>query len=83
MNKIIEKFNDIFNYIGFDGCKHFIVSSIIAFTLNLFFSSIISILITVLIGIMKEVIYDKFMKKGTYSNKDILMNVIGSVIGGL
>lgn len=83
MSKIIEKINNVFNYIGFDGCKHIIVSSIIAFILNILLSSISAILITILIGIVKEVIYDKIMNKGTCSKKDVIMNTIGTIIGGL
>lgn len=83
MNKIVEKINNIFNYIGFDGCKHIIMCSIISFVLNIFLPSLIAILITIFIGLLKELIYDKFLGKGTANKKDFVMNIIGSIIGGL
>lgn len=83
MNKIVEKINNVFNYIGFDGCKHIIICSIISFILNIFLPSLIAILITIFIGLLKELVYDRFFGKGTASKKDFFMNIVGSIIGGL
>lgn len=83
MNKIVEKINNVFNYIGFDGCKHIIICSIISFILNIFLPSLIAVLITVFIGLLKELIYDRFLGKGTANKKDFFMNIVGSIIGGL
>ena len=83
MNKIIEKINNVFNYIGFDGCKHIIICSIISFVLNIFLPSLIAILITIFIGLLKELIYDRFLGKGNANKKDFFMFFIGYIIGGL
>lgn len=75
--------NKIFNYFGFDGLKHIICSNLLVSLLQLILPLWIAIIITVVIGIGKELIYDKLMKKGTCDKKDIISNLIGIIIGCL
>lgn len=73
----------IYNYFGQDGLLHIICSSILVGIFNLFFPLLIAIIITAVIGIGKELIYDKLMKKGTCDKKDIISNLIGISLGCL
>lgn len=66
--------------IGADKLKHIVVSAIIAVTLNLFLPWLVAALITLSIGIGKE-IYDKISKKGHPEWKDLLDDLIGILIG--
>lgn len=75
--------NKIFNYFGFDGLIHIICSNLLVSLLQLILPLWIAIIITAVIGIGKEFIWDKLMKKGTCSEKDIISNLIGIIIGCL
>lgn len=68
--------------IGEDKLKHVVVSAIIAVALNLFLPWWIAGLITLSIGIGKEV-YDKVSGKGCAEWKDLLADLIGIIIGVL
>lgn len=79
----MDFFNKIFDYFAFDGCKHIILSSIIVIILSLFIPKLIAALIALIIGLLKEFVYDKYMKKGTFDVKDIISNIVGIIIGVL
>ena len=63
-----------------DKYKHIVVSAIIAVTLNLFLPWWGAALITLAIGIGKEV-YDKVRGKGYAEWKDLLADLVGILIG--
>ena len=63
-----------------DKYKHIVVSAIIAVTLNLILPWWVAALITLTIGIGKE-IYDKASGKGRAEWKDIVCDVAGVIIG--
>ena len=73
----------IYNYFGQDGLLHIICSSILVGIFNLFFPLLIAIIITATIGIGKEIIWDKLLKKGTFDKKDLVSDLIGIIIGCL
>ena len=78
---MVYMLNKLSNYFGTDGLLH-ILCSIVAMTFLGFFLPLwLTIVIVLLIGIGKELIYDKLMGKGTPSWKDLLADVIGIVIG--
>lgn len=68
--------------IGEDKLKHIVVSAIIAVVLNLFLPWWVAALITLAIGIGKEV-YDKVTGKGHSEWKDLLADLVGILIGVL
>lgn len=72
--------NKIFNWMGSDGMMHVILSSIIATVLSLVLPKWIAAIITLTIGIGKEV-YDKVSKKGWAEWKDLVADCIGVLIG--
>lgn len=63
-----------------DKYKHIVVSAIIAVTLNLFLPWWVAGLVTLTIGVGKEV-YDKVSGKGCSEWKDIICDIIGILIG--
>lgn len=73
--------NKIFDYFSFDGCKHIILSAIILIILAIFLPKIIAAAITLGLGLFKEFVYDKYMKKGTFDKKDIVADIVGIIIG--
>lgn len=81
MYNLFVMIDKIYKYFGSDGLLHIICSSIISSLLCLFIPIITSALITVIIGIAKEIIWDKLLKKGTFDKKDIISDLIGTIIG--
>ena len=78
MQKVI---NQIISYFGTDGLLHIIVSAAIAVILRLFIPVWLSAVITMLIGIAKELVWDYALKRGTPQCKDIVADIIGIIIG--
>lgn len=73
--------NKFFDYFGFDGCKHIVLSAIIVAVLALVFPNWMAFVIGLIIGLVKEFVYDKFLGKGTFEKKDMIADLIGCVIG--
>lgn len=71
----------ILSWFGTDGLAHIIVSAVLLLILQVIFPWDISVLVTLFIGITKEMIYDKWMKNGTPQWKDIICDIVGIVIG--
>ena len=67
---------------GSDWMMHVILSSIIVTLLSLVLPKWVAAIITLTIGIGKEV-YDKVSKKGWAEWKDIICDIIGIIIGAL
>lgn len=75
----MKKINELFEMIGFDGCKHIILSSVIVVVVNLFLPTWAAALIALAIGIGKE--YYDYRKKGFVEKKDLMCDAIGVLIG--
>ena len=65
---------------GSDGMSHLILSATIAVVLNLFLPWELAGMITLAVGIGKE-IYDKASGKGCSEVKDIVCDIAGIIIG--
>ena len=65
-----------------DKYKHIVVSAIICVALKLFLPWWVAALITLAIGVGKEV-YDKVSGKGCAEVKDIVCDIVGILIGVL
>jgi hypothetical protein len=63
-----------------DKYKHIVVSAIITVILNIILAWWVAALITLTIGVGKEV-YDKVSGKGNAEWMDLLANVVGILIG--
>lgn len=71
----------ILNWVGTDGLLHIICSVIIVSVLNVLLPLWAAIMITAIVGIGKEFIWDKWLKRGTFEKKDLLCDLIGIIIG--
>lgn len=75
----MNKINKLFELAGFDGCKHIILSSVLAALLSLLVPHIVAVVITFGVGWAKEM-YDQ-RGHGQVQTKDIVCNLIGAIIG--
>lgn len=71
----------ILNYIGQDGLLHILCSIVLVRVIDIFFPLWVAIISTVVIGLAKELIWDKWLGKGTFDKKDLLCDLIGIIIG--
>lgn len=51
--------------------------------LNLILPLWVAVLVAALVGVGKEVVWDKLMKKGTFDKKDLIADAVGIIIGCL
>lgn len=77
----MKKINELFDLAGYDGCKHIIISSVLAAVLSLIVPHIVAVVITFGIGWAKEM-YDQ-RGHGQVQAKDVVCNLIGAIIGAL
>jgi hypothetical protein len=71
----------ILNYIGQDGLLHILCSIVLVRVIDIFFPLWVAIIATVVIGLAKELIWDKWLGKGTFDKKDLLCDLTGIIIG--
>lgn len=71
----------ILNYIGQDGLLHILCCSVLVSVLNLVLPLWWAVPITAFVGIAKEFVWDKWLKKGSFEKKDLLCDLIGIIIG--
>lgn len=71
----------IITCIGQDGLLHIVFSSLIAVVLSLFLPIWVAAIITFAIGLAKELVYDLWLKKGTFELKDLICDAVGIIIG--
>lgn len=78
----MEKLNKLFDMVGFDGCKHIILSAILTVVGKLLLPLWVVCPLVFALGIVKE-IYDKASGKGCAENKDMVCDIVGIIIGAL
>lgn len=81
ISKLLNLVNVVFNYFNFDGCKHIIVSTILVSVFKLFTPVIAAAIVVLAIGIIKGLVLDKYLGKGTCELKDLYANIVGIIIG--
>ena len=69
-------------YFGQDGLLHILCSLVLCAVLGAFLPLWAAVLISLAIGVLKELIWDKLLKKGTPEWKDILADALGILLGG-
>jgi hypothetical protein len=74
--------NEFFEFIALDGCKHIILSAVMAAVLNIFLPTWAAALIALAVGGLKEY-YDYKSGTGQVQVKDVVCDVIGVLIGVL
>ena len=71
----------ILTYFGQDGLLHILCSLVLCAVLAAFLPWWAAALITLAIGITKELVWDRWMKKGTAEWRDIIADVVGVLLG--
>ena len=71
----------ILDYFGVDGLLHIICCMVIMQLLGNFLPLWAAVLITAAIGLGKEFILDRRLKKGTFEKRDLLADAVGIVLG--
>lgn len=72
---------NVLNQIRKDDLLHILFSVIIMTVLKLLLPWWIAALITLIVGILKEIVWDKILEKGTPEWRDIVSDIIGIIIG--
>lgn len=80
MRRQIRKLNSMMRLLAEDKLKHIVVSAIVAVVLNLILPWWVAGLLTLAIGVGKEV-YDKLSGKGHPEWEDLLADLVGILIG--
>lgn len=71
----------ILDYFGVDGLLRIICCMVIMQLLGNFLPLWAAVLITAAIGLGKEFIWDRRLKKGTFEKRDLLADAVGIVLG--
>ena len=69
----------LLKWIGTDGLLHIAVCACIAFVFGRFFNPGLALFAAVFCGVLKEVVWDGWMKRGTFEFKDLICDLIGAV----
>ena len=73
----------VVNYVGTDGLLHILCSAILVGLIDFFFPLYVAIIATFAIGVFKELVWDKWLGRGTFAWKDLLCDLLGILIGCL
>lgn len=73
----------VLDYFGADGLLHMLCSSVLVSVINWFAPLWLAVLATLIVGVGKEIIYDKSMKRGIPQWKDLVADLAGIAIGCL
>ena len=73
----------ILTYFGQDGLLHILCSLVLCAVLAAFLPWWAAALITLAIGIAKELVWDRWLKKGTAEWKDIIADAVGIALGAV
>ena len=71
----------ILGYFGQDGLAHMLVSLILCAVLAAFLPWWAAVLISLAVGFIKELVWDKLLKKGTAEWRDIIADAVGVLLG--
>lgn len=66
--------------LSYDKCLHFIVGVLLASVLVHFLSPLSVLLVSLLIGVSKEVIWDMMMKRGSLEIMDVVYQIAGTLL---
>lgn len=71
----------LLKYFGQDGLAHILVSLVLCTVLGVFLPLWAAVLIVLAIGIAKELVWDRWLKKGTAEWRDIVSDAVGILLG--
>ena len=71
----------ILNWFGQDGLAHVLASLVLCAVLGAFLPLWAAVLVTLAVGFIKELVWDKLLKKGTAEWRDIIADAVGILLG--
>lgn len=71
----------ILTYFGQDGLLHILCSLVLCAVLVAFLPWWAAVLISLAVGFIKELVWDKLLKKGTAEWRDIIADAVGVLLG--
>lgn len=73
----------VLNWFGVDGLAHVLASLVLCAVLGAFLPLWAAVLVTLAVGVAKELVWDMWMKKGTAEWRDMVSDTVGIVLGVL
>lgn len=73
----------LLKYFGQDGLAHILASLVLCAVLGAFLPLWAAVLVTLAVGFIKELVWDKLLKKGTAEWRDMVSDTVGIVLGVL
>ena len=73
----------ILTYFGQDGLLHILCSLVLCAVLGAFLPLWAAVLVTLAVGFIKELVWDKLLKKGTAEWRDIIADAVGIALGAV
>lgn len=71
----------LLKYFGQDGLAHVLASLVLCAVLGAFMPLWAAVLVTLAVGVAKELVWDMWMKKGTAEWRDIIADAVGVLLG--
>lgn len=71
----------LLKYFGQDGLAHILASLVLCAVLGVFLPLWAAVLVTLAVGVAKELVWDKLLKKGTAEWRDIIADAVGILLG--
>lgn len=71
----------ILGYFGQDGLLHILCSLVLCAVLGAFLPLWAAVLVTVAVGISKELVWDRWLNKGTAEWRDMVSDAVGVLLG--
>ena len=71
----------ILGWFGQDGLAHVLASLVLCAVLGAFMPLWAAVLVTLAVGVAKELVWDMWMKKGTAEWRDIIADAVGVLLG--
>ena len=68
-------------YFGQDGLAHILASLVLCTVLGVFLPLWAAVIIALAVGIIKELVWDKLLKKGTAEWRDMVSDAVGIALG--
>ena len=71
----------LLKYFGQDGLAHILVSLVLCTVLGVFLPLWAAVIIALAVGIIKELVWDLWLEKGTAEWRDIVSDAVGILLG--
>lgn len=80
---MLEKVYKFIDWLGHDGVLHAACSSVLTSVLCWVLPVWAAALLALAVGVGKEVVWDKWMGRGTFDRKDLVADALGVLLGAL